>query len=84
VSDDKILDGLLLSLADLFESQVNNRVVTFEHSSPAEFEPVRECKASLIAEGAAVNFQGTGGLRFTPAGYAKYRDRITALRTLPN
>jgi hypothetical protein len=72
MTDNKILDGLLLSLADLFESQINNRVVIFEHSTPAEFEPVREYKARLIAEGSAVNFQGTGGLRFTSAGYAKY------------
>jgi hypothetical protein len=82
--DNEILDRLLLSLADLFESQVNNRVVTFEHSTPEEFEPVRESKATLIAEGSAVNFQGTGGLRFTPAGYTKYKDRIAALRALPN
>jgi hypothetical protein len=80
--DNEILDSLLLSLADLFESQSNNRVVTFEHSTPEEFEPVRECKATLIAEASAVNFQGTGGLRFTPAGYAKYKDRVAALRAL--
>jgi len=84
MTDGRILDRLLLSLADLFESQINNRVVVFEHSTPVEFEPVRECKATLIAEGSAVNFQGTGGMRFTPAGYTKYLDRITALRTLPN
>jgi hypothetical protein len=84
MTDNGILDGLLLSLADLFESQISNRVVTLEHSTPEEFEPVRECKATLVAEGSAINFQGTGGLRFTPAGYAKYKSRVDALRTLPN
>ena len=75
---------MLLSLAGLFESQISNRVVTLEHSTPEEFEPVRECKAALIAEGSAINFQGTGGLRFTPVGYAKYKAYVAALRTLPN
>jgi hypothetical protein len=78
----KILDGLLLPLADLFESQNSNRVVTYEASEAEEFEIVRECKANLIAEGSVTNFQGTGGLRFTPAGYSKYRDRVAALRAL--
>ena len=84
MADQKIRDGLLLSLADLFESQLSNRVVTLEHSTREEFEPVRESKATLIAEGSAINFQGTGGLRFTPAGYTKYKDHVAALRTLPN
>jgi hypothetical protein len=84
MADNKILDDLLLPLADLFESQVSNRIVTLEPSTPEEFELVRECKAALLAEGSAINFRGTGGLRFTPAGYAKYKDRIAALRSLPS
>lgn len=82
MQDGEILDALLLSLADLFESQVSNRCVTFEASSPEEFEPVRECKATLIAEGSVTNYLGSGGLRFTPTGYTKYKDRVTALRVL--
>jgi len=47
-----------------------------------EFEPLRECLTTLIAEGALTDFQKTGSYHFTPAGYAKYKPRIDALRTL--
>jgi len=82
VENTNILDQLLLPLADNFEAG-NRSVRTFDPSSPEEFEPLRECIAGLIAEGSVEDFQKMRAYRLTPSGYAKYRERIKALRTLP-
>ena len=84
MAETNILDSMLPTLLDIYEAQIPNRVATFDPATPEEFEPLRECKASLIAEGSAVNYMGMGGLQLTPQGYIKYKDRGSALRTLPN
>ncbi len=78
----EILDEILLPLADIFEAR-NRTVATFQGSSAEEYEPLRECLATLIAEGSVTDSRKMGGYRFTAAGYAKYKPRIDALRAVP-
>ncbi len=79
---EEVLDEILPGLADEFEAG-NRRFRTFKPSSAEEFEPLRECLAMLIAEGSLVDFQKSRSYQFTPAGYAKYKSRIDALRAVP-
>lgn len=80
--DDKVLDRLLLVLADAFEGHIPKRVFVFKRSASKDFGLIREClgncTAALIAEGSATDW--CGGLRLTRQGYAKYKDRIARLR----
>ena len=79
--DNKILDQILLPLADQYEAGRNNRCVTLTVTKPEEFEPFRETMASLRAEG-SVNLFAGDGYQITASGYAKYADKIKALRVL--
>ena len=79
---EQILDEILCGLADEFEAG-NRHFRYFNPSSVEEYEPLRECLAVLVAEGSLINFQKMGGYQFTPAGYAKYKPRVDALRLLP-
>ena len=79
--DNKILDEIILGLADEFEAS-NRHPRTFEPSSREEFEPLRECLASLIAEGSLSEFQKMRCYLLTPTGYLKYKSRVDALRVL--
>ncbi|HXN24607.1 MAG TPA: hypothetical protein VOA41_17865 [Candidatus Dormibacteraeota bacterium] len=79
---EQVLDEILPGLADEFEAG-NRKFRYFKPSSLEEYEPLRECLASLVAERSVIDFQKMGGYHFTPAGYAKYKSRVDALRTLP-
>lgn len=81
MTKDRILDEILPTLADEFESG-NRRFRTFTPSSPEEFEPLRECLATLIAEGSLVDFLKTKSYQLTAPGYLRYKDRIGVLRAL--
>jgi hypothetical protein len=82
MTKDQVLDEILLDLAVEFEAG-NGKFRYFKPSSLEEYEPLRESLAILVAERSLINFQKTGGYHFTPAGYAKYKTRIEALRSLP-
>jgi hypothetical protein len=79
--DTKILDQVLLPLADQFEAGVLNRWFSLKPDHSENYEQLRECMAELFAEG---SIQRTGGemFRLTPNGYSKYESRIKALRAL--
>jgi hypothetical protein len=77
----EVLDEILATLADEFESG-NRRFRTFTPSSPAEFEPLRECLATLIAEGSLIDYLKTKSYQLTGGGYLKYKGRIDLLRAL--
>jgi len=77
----EVLDEILPTLADEFESG-NRRFRTFAPSSSEEFEPLRECLATLIAEGSLMDFLKTKSYQLTGAGYLKYKGRIEVLRAL--
>jgi len=77
----EILDDILLSLADAFEaSNRNGRTFT---SNVEEYAPLRECIATLIAEGSLTEQGRMGIYRLTPQGYLRHKARIDALRVLP-
>lgn len=80
----EMLDEILPCLADEYEAG-NHSGRTIEPTSLEEFEALRECLAMQVADG-WVHRQNFGKLnvyRLTGAGYAKYKPRIDALRTLP-
>lgn len=79
--DNKILNQVLLPLADQYESGLHDRCVTLKVTTPEEFEPFRETMAALRAEGSVKLFVGEA-YQFTAAGYAKYVEKIQALRVL--
>jgi hypothetical protein len=78
---EKILDKILRTLADLYESGAPNGCRTFEVTTPEEYEPFQETMAALRSEGSVSEYMK--GYRLTDAGYRKYSDRINALRVLP-
>jgi hypothetical protein len=57
------------------------RCVTFTVTTPEEFETFRETMAGLRPEG-SVNMPIVGAYQMTASGYAKYADKIRALRVL--
>jgi len=79
--DNTILNKVLLPLADQYESGRNDRCVTLTVTTPEEFEPFRETMAVLRAEG-SVTMTPFKSYQMTPSGYAKYADKIRALRVL--
>jgi hypothetical protein len=81
IMDTKILDQVLLPLGDQFEAGHPNRGYSFEPGDVTEYEKLRECVAELVAE-RSVHRDAFGLLRLSESGYAKYRARIEALRTL--
>ena len=83
MDDNKLLDSFLLPLADLYEGGISNRWSPIEPSSVEEYEPLRELLAQLRADGLLTAGPGKNGpYRLTPKGYARFKDRITALRKL--
>jgi hypothetical protein len=81
VDEKKLLDSVILSLADQFEAG-NRKWVTIEPASAEEYEPLRQCMAKLVAEGSASTPVGiTGAYQLTKEGYSQYEARITALRS---
>jgi hypothetical protein len=77
----KILDQILLSLADQYESGRTDHCVSLTVATPEEFEPFRETMAALRAEG-SVTMSPFRTYQMTASGYAKYADKIKALRVL--
>jgi hypothetical protein len=82
--DNKLLDEMLLSLADAYESQ-KNRIVTVEPRSPEEWETLRDFLPRQAA-GGLIAYIGTGkpswAVALTTKGYTTYSPRITAKRAL--
>jgi hypothetical protein len=83
LTQDQVLDEILLDLADEFEAGYG-KFRYFKPSSLEEHEQLRGCLSALVVERSLIHFQKSGGYHFTPTGYAKYKPRIDALRTLPN
>jgi hypothetical protein len=67
--------------ADQYESGRSNRRITLTVTTPEEFEPFRETMAVLRAEG-SVTMSPSNAYQMTASGYAKYADKIRALRVL--
>ncbi len=80
VVDHKVWNDILLTLADNYEAG-NRHFVSFDHSAPEGFEPLRTCLAELVAEGSLENLE-MKLYRLTDKGYLKYKPRIDALRSL--
>lgn len=78
--DNKILNRILLTLADQFEEGRHDRGVTLTVTVD-EYEPFRETMAALRAEG-SVSMAPFKTYRLTESGYAKYVNKIRALRVL--
>jgi hypothetical protein len=81
MTQSQTLDEILLGLADQFEAG-NRTFRTLMPSSPEDYEPLRECLATLIAERSLVDPHKTASYQLTPAGYMKYKARIDALRAM--
>lgn len=79
--DNKILNKILLTLADQYEEGRHDRGVTLTVTSVEEYEPFRETMAALRAEG-SVTMAPSKTYRLTESGYAKYVNKIRALRVL--
>ena len=84
MTENEILDSVLLALADDFEEPKGRPGVEIKRTSPEEYEALRECLAMRIAEGSLTQFQIESQklpiYRFTNPGYAKYKPRIDWLR----
>jgi hypothetical protein len=81
VTENEMWDGMLLTLADIFEAG-NRRVGLFNVSTVEEYEPFRQCVANRVSDGSLVNVHKMDAYRLTSAGYLKYKPRIEALRAL--
>lgn len=79
--DNTVLNKALLPLADQYEGGHNDRWVSLAVTTAEEFEPFRETMAALRAEG-SVNTSAFGTYQMTSSGYAKYSEKIQALRVL--
>jgi hypothetical protein len=72
---------VLITLADRFEDpNPRRRISTFDPSTPEEEKPLREVLAELKSERSVAEMMNT--YQFTPDGYNKYREQISALRLL--
>jgi hypothetical protein len=84
MQDDKMLDAILLPLADLYEHG-NRHWQPIDPSSLEEYEPLRELLARLRADRfvvARAPIGKSGPYQLTANGYAHFKDRIKALRVL--
>lgn len=89
MANTEILDSFILTLADGFEKPGAPgragaggwRSIT--PASVEERDPLVECLAGLVAESSIERHEVSDLYRLVPAGYARYKDRIAALRTLP-
>jgi hypothetical protein len=80
MTKEEVWDALLLSLADVYESDKPNLCVNLGPLFPESFEAVRECVAAKKAEGSLEPNSGLMLYRLTSQGYAKYKARIDFLR----
>lgn len=78
---DELLDPILLSLANLYESGAKNRSQTILPSSEKERFPLREFLTEQVAEG-LLERPSSDNYRLTSKGYTTYLPRIRALRRL--
>jgi hypothetical protein len=85
MSDDRLLDPILRSLADDFEAHKPNSAGIVIEPLAGEWEPLRELLARLFADG-LLHYAGTGKpswfVKLTAKGYTMYLTRIQALRAL--
>lgn len=81
----KILDEILLPLADQFEAGIPSRWQPIEPASAEEYEPLRQCLAGLMAEGSITQPADSRAkiYQLTAKGYLTYKTRIAALRAIP-
>jgi hypothetical protein len=81
MSNNELLDSILIPLAELFEMRQRLRKLPVSPSSPEEWEPLRDLLAHQFAEGLML-YSGTRSwnCELTPKGYATHLPRIRALR----
>jgi hypothetical protein len=77
---DDLWDGLLLPLADVYDTGNPRLVADLGVMFPETIELLRECLAAKIAEGSLIPVEEMHLYRLTPTGYAKYKSRIDFLR----
>ncbi|MGH9736899.1 MAG: hypothetical protein ACRD8A_20205 [Candidatus Acidiferrales bacterium] len=80
---EQVLNDVLLSLADNFESD-SPFWITIKQDSPNEFEPQRGCLTEMFSEG-WLDRNGTPSrpvYKLTRAGYKHFQPQICALRVL--
>ena len=70
-----------MCIRDRYEGGHNDRWVSLAVTKAEEFEPFRETMAALRAEG-SVSISSFGTYQMTSSGYAKYSEKIQALRVL--
>jgi|HubBroStandDraft_6_1064221.scaffolds.fasta_scaffold626862_2 hypothetical protein len=85
MSDNELLDPVLLSLADDFEAHRPNSAGREIKPEPGEWEALRELLARQFADGLML-YSGHGKpswlVKLTQKGYTAHRPRIEALRAL--
>jgi hypothetical protein len=85
MSDQEILNHILLSLADDFEAHRPNSAGIAIQPLPGEWEALRGFFARQFAEGLML-YTGSGqpswAVKLTPAGYATYQPKVEAMRAL--
>ncbi len=80
MSNEKILDEILLPLADAFETFRKGRGVQIGHDATEEYEVFRETIAEQIVLG-FINRVGQDSYQLTNEGYANHLPRIKELRS---
>ena len=75
----KILDAVLLPLADLYEANKGNGWISLKEEFADEYEQFCQTMAALSAE-CSIIVSPQGEYRLTSEGYARYSERIKALR----
>jgi hypothetical protein len=84
MENEKLLDSILLTLADLYEAG-NRYWQPIEPSSVEEYEPLRQLLAQLRAESLIWTRPPTGNngpYQLTAKGYSHFLPKINALRAL--
>ena len=85
MSDNELLDSILLSLGDEFEAHRPNSAGIAVEPLPGEWEALREFLARQFAAGLML-YSGTGKpswfVKLTQKGYMTHLPRIDALRAL--
>jgi hypothetical protein len=83
MSDNDLLDPILPSLADDFETHRPNSAGREIKPKPGEWEALRELFAGQFAKGLML-YSGQGKpswvVKLTPKGYTAHKSRIVALR----
>jgi len=84
MSENEVVDALLLPLADQFEAGISNRYVQIKPELCLDtYEVERGWLAYAVAEQWLVRL-ATDCYQFTAKGYLAFTPRIRALRMLPN